>query len=126
MDKTVCFFLCFFLCLLVCVTRIVLIPVCRRCCERSIKSRPWLAITRQSLSTISGEGAIPDQIVSRSTPAKALASSLLYSSVNEPHNNKGFLEFCLSVDCPRRAVQLIRSNFKMNDSDMYEGVRARE
>ena len=65
----------------------------------------------------SGEGAIPDEILSRSTPAKVLASSLLYSSANDPHK-KGFLEFCLSVDSPRRAVQLIRSNLQMSDDDM--------
>lgn len=87
---------------------------------RRIDQKPSLVGANKALfiNFNSGEGAIPDEILLRSTPAKILASSLLYSSANEAHNNKGFLEFCLSVDCPRRAVQLIRSNLKMNYSDM--------
>ena len=69
----------------------------------------------------SGFGILPDSIVSRSTPAKILASSLLYSSVNDSTNDidmESFTKFCLSVDSPEKAVELIRSNLGMNDSDM--------
>ena len=118
MGKTVCLFLSFFL---FCLCHSYRYDICLQALLRRVHQKPSLVGATKAIFINCGsdeaEGVIPKEILSRSLASKILASSLLYSSANEPHK-KGFLEFCLSVDCSRRAVQLIRSNLKMDDSDM--------
>ena len=98
MGKTVCWFACLLVCffpLFVCfLCHSYRHDFCLQALMRRIHQDPSLVGAKKAIfiNCNSGEGFLPDKILERSTPAKVLASALLYSSANEPRN-KGFEEF---------------------------------
>lgn len=91
---------------------------CLQALMRKLHEQPDLVDATQAIfvNGNSGNGVIPGRILELPTPRRILAASLLFSSAEE--NSEQFIQFCCSVQCPHKAVELIRTNLSMEESDM--------